>query len=69
MYIDGLKIEMLLAEKGLTKTALADKCGVSRQNISTLVRRGTCEPKTAGKLARGLGVEIEDILKKGWKIC
>lgn len=69
MYIDGLKIEMFLAEQGLTKAALADKCGISRQNISTIVRRGTCEPKTAGKLARGLGVEIEDILKKGWKIC
>lgn len=65
MYIDGLKIEMLLAEQGLTKAALAGKCGISRQNISTIVRRGTCEPKTAGKLARGLGVEIEDILKKG----
>lgn len=65
MRIDSTKIEMLLAERGLTKAALAEKCGMSRQNISTVVRRGTCEPKTAGKLAIGLGVTIAEIIKEG----
>ncbi len=63
MYINANKIEMLLAEQELTKTALAEKCGISRQNISTIVRRGTCEPRTAGKLAEGLGVTIADIIE------
>lgn len=62
MNIDPTKIEMLLAERRMTKKALAGKCGISRQNISTIVRRGTCEPKTASKLAMGLGVAIEDII-------
>ena len=64
MKIRAAKIETLLAEQGITKAALADRCGLSRQNISTIVRRGTCEPKTAGKLAKGLGVEVADIIEK-----
>lgn len=64
MKIRSMKIEMLLASNGMTKAELAEKCGVARQNISTIVRRGTCEPRTAGKLAMGLGVAIEDIIMK-----
>lgn len=65
MDINSTKIEMLLAQQGMTKTALSAKCGISRQNISTIVKRGTCEPKTAGKLAAGLGVSIEEICQEG----
>lgn len=64
MKISAVKIEMLLAEQGITKAALAQKCGLARQNISTIVRRGTCEPRTAGKLAAGLGVTVADIVEK-----
>ena len=65
MNISAIKIEALLAERGMTKKDLAGECGISRQNISTIVRRGTCEPKTAGKLAAGLGVSVTDIIEKG----
>lgn len=64
MRINSNKIEMLLAQQCMTKTALAKRCGIARNNISTIVRRGTCEPLTAGKLATGLGVSIESIVKK-----
>ena len=64
MKINATKIETLLAEQGITKAALAQKCGMARQNISTIVRRGTCEPRTAGKLAAGLGVTVADIIEK-----
>jgi len=64
MTINTTKIETLLAKRGMTKAALAQKCGISRQNISTIIRRGTCEPKTAGKIAVGLGVQVEEILKE-----
>lgn len=65
MNIRGQFVETKLAELGLTKKALAASCGISAQNISTIIRRGTCEPKTAGKLAAGLGVPVEDIIKEG----
>lgn len=64
MIINATHIEALLAERGLTKKALAGHCGISAQNISTIIRRGTCEPKTAGKLAAGLGVHVADIIRK-----
>lgn len=65
MTIDTMRIETMLAERGLTKSAFAANCGISRQNVSTIIRRGTCEPKTAGKLAAGLGVSVTDIIQKG----
>lgn len=62
MNISTTRIESILADRGMTKSALADMCGVSRQNLSTIIRRGTCEPRTAGKLAAGLGVDVTDII-------
>ena len=62
MTINAIKIETRLAELGITKAEIAKRCGMCRQNISAIVRRGTCEPKTAGKLAAGLGVRVEDIM-------
>ena len=64
MTVNAQHIETKMAELGLTKKALAANCGISAQNISTIIRRGTCEPKTAGKLAAGLGVPVADIIKK-----
>ena len=62
MKIDGKKIETILAERGMTKVDLSKLCEISRQNISTVVHRGTCAPKTAGKLAAGLGVPVAEIV-------
>lgn len=64
MIINTRKIETLIAERGITKKSLAASCGISAQNISTVIRRGTCEPKTAGKLAAGLGIPVSDIIKE-----
>ena len=64
MKLNVQKIEILIAEQGITRTQLAEKSRLARQNLSTIVRRGTAEPKTVGKLAAGLGVSVEDILEK-----
>ena len=65
MKIDTNRIKIILAERGLTRAALAALCGISRQNISTILTRGTCEPKTAGKLAKGLNIPVAEIAKEG----
>lgn len=57
-------IKLTLAEKELTISQYADLCGISRQNISTILTRGTCAPKTAGKLAKGLGVCVSEIVRE-----
>lgn len=64
MTINTQRIETMMAEQGMTKKALAANCGISAQNVSTIIRRGTCEPKTAGKLATGLGVSVAEIIEK-----
>lgn len=64
MTINTQRIETMIAEQGMTKAAYAEKCGISRQNVSTIMRRGTCEPRTAGKLATGLGVPVSAIISQ-----
>ena len=63
MRISKEKIECIMAAKGLTAAEVAKRSGVSRQNFSTIKLRGTCEPATAGKIARGLGVNVSDVLE------
>ena len=64
MNISTAKIETMLAERSMTKIMLAEKCDISRQSISTIIRRGTCQPRTAGKLAAGLGVPVSAIIEE-----
>ena len=64
MKLNAEKIDILLAERDMTKAKLAEASGIARQNLSTIVRRGTCLPTTAAKLARGLGVPLESILER-----
>lgn len=64
MTIKTQYIKLALADNGWTWAEYAARCGISRQNVSTIIRRGTCEPKPAGKLAAGLGVPVADIIKQ-----
>lgn len=64
MTISATKINLLKAEQRLTNVSLAERSGISRQSISTILLRGTCTPITAGKLARGLGVSVADIIRE-----
>lgn len=61
MTINVKRIENMLAERGITKSELSKSSGVSAQTLSMVIRRGTCEPKTAGKIAAGLNVSVEEI--------
>lgn len=62
MKIDRQKIEVLMVKQGLTVTKYAERIGVSRQNVSTIFTRGTCNPQTAAKLCEGLNCSIDDII-------
>lgn len=63
MKISKNKFELLLAEKGLSVLELSERSGIARQNISTIKLRGTCNPSTAAKLAKGFGVPVADIVE------
>ena len=64
MKLDTHKISVILAEKEFTQTALAEKSGISRQSICTILARGTCSPVTAGKIAKGLGLAVTEVTKE-----
>lgn len=64
MEISCRRIQILLAEKGMTQARLAAECHVTRQNISRILGTGKCNPVTAGKIAAGLGVHVSEILKE-----
>lgn len=64
MIINTQRIDLVLAENGWTRAEFTARCGISRQNVSTIIRRGTAEPKTVGKLAQGLGVPVADIIRE-----
>jgi DNA-binding Xre family transcriptional regulator len=61
LKISKQKIEVLMVKQGFTVKELADKIGVSRQNLSTIKNRGTCNPQTAAKICKGLSCGIEEI--------
>lgn len=62
MKIDKQKIEVIMAKSGMTASELAEKIGVSRQNLSTITNRGSCNPQTAVKICNGLECTIDDII-------
>lgn len=62
MRINVNKIVSILAEREMTRAEAASVCGLCRPNMSTILTRGTCAEKTAGKLAKGLGVDVTEII-------
>lgn len=68
MVVDRKRIEIIMAEKQLTVGDLSVSSGIAQQNISTILRRGSCSPKTAGKIAKGLCVPVVKILPNEEKL-
>jgi len=63
LKISRQKIEIILAEKNLKVVEVAKIMGMTRQNFSAIKNRGTCTPTTAGRIAKGLGVTVEEIIE------
>lgn len=61
MKLDKQKIEVLMVEKCLNYTKLAELTGISRQSLSTIKNRGSCQVGTALKLCKGLSCSIQEI--------
>lgn len=62
MKLNVAKIKLLMAKKMLSQEAAAKICGISASGLCGAFKAGECRPVTAGKLARGLGVQLEDII-------
>lgn len=64
MKIDSFKIKLLMAEKEINHTELSERCGISRQNLNVLLKRGSCSVVTVGRLAKALGVPVREIARE-----
>ncbi|WP_311482235.1 helix-turn-helix transcriptional regulator [uncultured Anaerococcus sp.] len=63
MKIDSIKIKMLMLEKDINISELADLMKSSRQWLGTILDRGYATLKMVNKLAKALDVDPKEIVK------
>lgn len=63
MKISEFKFDVALANSGLTIGELAKNAGVSRNRVSVILNQKTVTPRAAGLIARGLGVDVTEIIE------
>jgi DNA-binding Xre family transcriptional regulator len=56
MQINSQKIVCTLAEKQMNRADLANAAGMTRSQLSTILKRGTATEISIGKIAAGLGI-------------
>lgn len=64
MKLDTNKLQMVMAEKCVEIRELSKKTGVAECTISKIKhKKQNAKPVTIGKLAKGLGVQITELLE------
>lgn len=63
MTIDRSKVDFILANKCTTISDLCKFAGVSRARFYTIMNSKRITPKTAGKIAKALGVDVTEIIE------
>jgi transcriptional regulator with XRE-family HTH domain len=63
MWIDGTKLKLLIAERGITIKVLCAESGITQPAMSKLLK-GNHKPRyaTFGKLAKALNVPVAEIV-------
>ena len=64
MRLNMNKINLIKAERGLNNTDIAKLCGISRTWLSKVFNSVRVSPKMVNKLAKGLNVDVSEILLK-----
>lgn len=64
MRIDRGRLDLILAEQGMTYVDMARACGLGYSNLNALLRRKNNRPATLGKIAEALGVDVREIIQK-----
>ncbi len=62
MKLNQHSILIEMARNGLTQAALATNIGLTPQYLGQVLKRGDCSPVTAGKIARGLNIDVTEII-------
>ena len=64
VYLDDIEIAVAMARKRMSRTELCELSGINISNFSTIMKRRTVRPKTAGAIAEALGVDVRQIIKE-----
>ena len=64
MKVNVSKISLIMAQKQLKSQDVAQMGGIFRQALSVIRAKGTCTEISLSKIAKGLGVEVEEIIVK-----
>lgn len=63
MHLDMKKVKLIMARKKLSVSDIASKCGVTKQRISCIFNNLNVTPKTAGRIADALEVDVTEIIE------
>ena len=63
MRMSGSEVEIIMAPQELTKMSMAEKIGISRNRLYTALNSTNLAPATVGRIAKVLGVDVEEILE------
>ena len=60
--ISRREVNLVCARKEMSLNELSERSGVTTQNIRALLKRGSCRPRTLGRIARALGVDPAELI-------
>ena len=63
MRMSGSEVEIIMARQELTKMSMAEKIGISRNRLYTALNSKNLALSTGGRIAKVLGVDVEEILE------
>lgn len=63
MTLNREKVDIILARKKVTVSALCENAGFSRNRFYTVMNSKKISPKTAGRVATALGVDVTEIIE------
>lgn len=63
MELDRNKINLIMARKGFSAADLAKASNLTRQRINIILNSRNVTPRTVGKIAKALGVDVTEIIE------
>lgn len=63
MTLSKEKVDIIFAKKKQTVTEFCDKVGISRNRFYTVMNSKNISPKTAGRIAEALEVDVTEIIE------
>lgn len=63
MTVSKEKVDIILARKQITAASLCEKAGFSRNRFYAILNSKSVSPKSAGRVASALGVDVTEIIE------